>query len=128
MMKLLTIIVLSAIVISLLFSLGFAAGDAEKGKAFFNDPKLSGSSFGVSCNTCHPDGKGLEKSFNYSKKKWKSCSGEVKSLEDAINICIVTANKGQAIDPKSQKMKDLVEYIKSLGKKPKKRRSIQKSH
>lgn len=61
-MKLLTIIVLSAILISLLFSSGFAAGaDVEKGKALFNDPQLSGSSFGVSCNTCHPDGKGLEK-------------------------------------------------------------------
>jgi len=36
-MKLLTIIVLSAILISLLFSSGFAAGaDVEKGKALFN--------------------------------------------------------------------------------------------
>jgi len=119
-MKLLTIVVLSAILISLLLSSGFAAGaDVEKGKILFNDPQLSGSSFGVSCNTCHPDGKGLEKSFINSKKKWKTCSGEVKSLEDAINTCIVIANKGRAIDNKSQKMKDLVEYIKSFGKKPK---------
>lgn len=123
-MKLLTITALSAVVISLLFSSGFAAGDddVEKGKALFNDPKLSGSSFGVSCNVCHPDGKGLEKSFNDSKKKWKSWPGGVKSLEDAINNCIVMANKGQAIGPKSQNMKDLVEYIRSLGKKPKMQR------
>ena len=108
LMKLLIITALYTILISLLFSSGFAAGDdVKKGNALFNGPKLGGSSFGVSCRACHPEGKGLEKSF------------EVKSLEDAINTCIVVHNNGQAIDPKSQKMKDLVEYIKSLGKKPK---------
>lgn len=119
-MKLLTIILLSAIVISLLSSSVFAEGDAGRGKILFNDPKLGGSSFGINCNTCHPGGKDLEKSDGYDRKNWRSCSGELKSLEDAINNCIVIANKGQAIDPGSQKMKDLTAYIKSLGKKSKK--------
>ena len=119
-MKLLKIILLSAIVISLLSSSVFAAGDAGRGKILFNYPKLGGSSFGMNCNTCHPGGKGLEKSDGYDRKNWRSCSGEMKSLEDAINNCIVIANKGQAIDPGSQKMKDLVAYIKSLDKKSKK--------
>ena len=39
------------------------------------------------------------------------------SLEDASNVCIIMANKGKAIDPKSEDMKNLVAYIKSLGKK-----------
>jgi cytochrome c peroxidase len=98
----------------------FADGDVKRGKTLFNDPKLSGSSFGVSCNTCHPKGKGLEDSGATGKKTWSSCSGERNSLEDSINTCILMANKGQPIDLKSQDMKDLIAYIKSLANKTKK--------
>jgi cytochrome c len=31
-----------------------------------------------------------------------------------VNFCIVGANKGKAIDVKSQQMQDMVAYIKSL--------------
>ena len=41
-----------------------------------------------------------------------------KSLEEAVNFCIENANKGKAIDAKSDMMKDMVAYIKSLAKKP----------
>ena len=99
----------------------FADGDVKRGKTLFNDPKLSGSSFGVSCNACHPNGKGLEHSGEAGKTTWSSCSGERNSLEDAINTCILMANKGQPIDLKSQEMKDLIAYIKSLAKKTKKK-------
>jgi len=51
---------------------------------------------------------------------WSSCAGEQKSLEDSINICIQTANKGQPLELNSHEMKDLIAYIKSLGKKTKK--------
>jgi len=94
--------------------IAFADGDVKRGKALFSDPKLSGSSFGVSCNTCHPKGKGLEKARGSEKKKSKSCVSEQKSLEEKINTCILMANKGQPIDLKSQEMKDLVAYIESL--------------
>lgn len=97
-----------------LSSLAFADGDVKRGKVLFSDPKLSGSSFGVSCNTCHPKGKGLEKSGANWKKNCTSCSSEQKSLEEKINTCIVMANKGQPMDLKSQEMKDLVAYIESL--------------
>ena len=43
------------------------------------------------------------------------------SLEDAVNFCIENANKGKAIDPKSEQMKDMVAYIKSLGMKMEKK-------
>ena len=99
----------------------FADGDVKRGKTLFNDPKLSGSSFGVSCNTCHPRGKGLEHSWSIEKTTWSSCSGERNSLEDSINTCILTANKGQPLDLKSQEMKDLIAYIKSLAKNTKKK-------
>ena len=99
----------------------FAEGDVKRGKTLFNDPKLSGSSFGVSCNTCHPKGKGLENSGAADKRSWSSCAGEQKSLEDSINTCILMANKGQPLELNSQEMKDLIAYIKSLAKKVKKK-------
>ena len=45
-------------------------------------------------------------------------SKKQRNLKEAVNFCIVNANKGKAIDPKSGQTKDIVAYIKSL--KPKK--------
>jgi len=91
------------------------AADIEKGKALFNDPKFAGGTSGKSCNNCHPNGKGLEKAG--AKKKFGIMGQKQNSLEEAINFCIVNANKGKAIDVKSEDMKNIVAYIKSLGKK-----------
>ena len=111
----LRLLLITAVIV--LSTSAFAEGDLKRGKILFNDPKLSGSSFGVSCNACHPRGKGLEHAFSVGKTKWSSCSGERNSLEDAINTCILTANKGRPLDPQSQEMKDLIAYIKSLAEK-----------
>jgi len=91
------------------------AADIEKGKALFNDPKFAGGTSGKSCNTCHPNGKGLENAG--TKKKFGIMGQKQNSLEEAVNFCIVNANKGKAIDVKSEDMKNIVAYIKSLGKK-----------
>ena len=108
------IALLSLIALGLIFSFAYAAGDAEKGKALFNDSKFAG---GVkACNSCHPNGKGLEKAGD--KKEFQIMGKTQKSLEEAVNACIVNANKGKAIDAKSDQMKQIVAYIKSL--KPKK--------
>jgi cytochrome c553 len=101
-MKGLKITMLSMISLNLIFSLAMAAGDAEKGKALFNDPKFGGGTAGVSCNSCHPDGKGLEK------------AADKKDLEKFVNACIKNALKGKGIDTKSAEMADIVAYIKSL--------------
>ncbi len=116
-MKFLKIMLLSAIAVALIFSFAFAAGNVAKGKALFDDPKAFGAPDEKSCSSCHPNGKGLEKSGEKGKKEWKNPGGTWLSLEDASNVCIILANKGKAIDPKSGEMKDLVAYIKSLGKK-----------
>jgi cytochrome c553 len=106
-MKGLKITMLSMISVNLIFSLAMAAGDAEKGKALFNDPKFGGGTAGVSCNSCHPDGKGLEK------------AADKKDLEKFVNACIKNALKGKGIDTKSAEMIDVVAYIESLkGKTP----------
>jgi cytochrome c len=101
-MKGLKITMLSMVSVNLIFSLAIAAGDMEKGKALFNDPKFGGGTIGMSCNSCHPDGNGLEK------------AGDRKDLEKFVNGCIKNALKGKGIDPKSAEMTDIVSYIKSL--------------
>ena len=107
--------IVALIAIATLFAFAVLAMDKtpeERGKALFNDTMLGGGTSGKSCNTCHPDGKGLEGVG--SKKMWKNPGGEFKSLEEAVNICITLALKGTALDVKSDQMKDLVSYMKSI--------------
>ena len=106
-MRGLRIVVLVMISFALMFTLAMAAGDVGKGKALFSDPKFGGGTAGVSCNSCHPDGKGLEK------------ASDMKGLEKHVNACIKGALKGKGIDAKSAEMANIVAYIKSLkGKAP----------
>lgn len=103
------------ILLALFFATGVFARHhtpEDRGKALFNDPKLGGGTTGRSCSTCHPDGKGLEGIG--TKKEWKTPGGEFKTLEEAVNICITMALKGKALDVKSEQMKDLVSYLRSL--------------
>jgi cytochrome c len=111
-MKSLKIAFLSIIALSLVVTFAFATEDVAKGKALFNDVKFAGGTAGKSCNSCHPDGKGLEKSGE--KKEFNIMGKKQMSLEEAVNFCIVNANKGKAIDVKSEQMKDMLAYIKSL--------------
>src|SRR3990172_2057103 len=96
-MKGLKIALLVVLIVSLGTGIAFAAGaSVKKGKALFNDAKLGAA--GISCNACHPDGKGLEAAG--AKKEWKTPGGAHKTL-----------------DMKSDKMQSMVMYIKSLGEK-----------
>ncbi|MBE0425759.1 MAG: hypothetical protein IBX72_03825 [Nitrospirae bacterium] len=117
-MKSVRIALLSVIAIGLIFSYTFAAGDAEKGKSLFNDPKFAGGT--KACNECHPGGRGLEKSG--MKKEFNMGGKKQLGLEEAVNYCIVKANKGEAIDPKSEDMANIIAYIKSLKAEMPKRR------
>jgi cytochrome c553 len=110
------ILLLSMIAVALILSFAYAAGNVEKGKALFNDPKAFNATGEKSCNSCHPDGKGLEKAGVEGKETWTNPGGTWLALEDANNVCIMMANKGKTIDPMSEDMKDLVAFIKSLAK------------
>lgn len=117
-MKTAKIAVLSLLAAGLLVSVSFAAGgDVAKGKAMFNDAKLNGAPGVNSCNSCHPDGKALEKAGAMGRKDWTNPGGTWLALEDANNVCVIMAVKGKALDPRSQEMADLVAYIKSLARK-----------
>jgi cytochrome c peroxidase len=89
----------------LIVGIVFAAQEAsiDKGKALFNDPNLGTN--GKTCNTCHPDGKGLEK------------AGAMSDLENMINGCIKSSIKGKALDAKSMEIQSITLYIKNLSAK-----------
>jgi cytochrome c len=111
-MKVLRTMLLCLIAIGLIFSVAFAASDVERGKKLFNDATAFGGR--KACSACHPNGRGLGRAG--SKKKFGIMGGTQDSLEEAVNLCIVNASKGQAIAEDSEEMKDIVAYIKSLGK------------
>lgn len=114
-MKKIKVLFVIPIAVAWLFSVALATNHTaeERGEAHFKNPNFAGGQ--KACNTCHPDGKGLSKAGE--KTTFKIMGGKQNSLEEANNVCIVNANKGQAIDEKSDKMQELVSYIKSLGKK-----------
>ena len=107
-MKSLQVILITLVALFIVCSLGLAGekGNADKGKALFNDAKFAGGK--KACGECHPNGKGLEKAAD--KKEFKTQD----SLERQVNACIVGANKGNVIEPKSAEMADIIAYIKSL--------------
>lgn len=113
-MQILRIGVLAVIALCLVFSFAFAKHHTpeERGKTLFNDKKFAGGS--KACNDCHAGGKGLEAAA--SKKDFKLMGKSAKTLEDVVNICIVSGNGGKAIDVKSDQMKDMVAFLKSLEK------------
>lgn len=111
-MKMVKIMMICLLIAGLTSAVAFAGAAEDKGKALFNDAKFAGGS--KACNSCHKDGKGLENAAD--KKEFKIMGKTQKSLEEAINFCIVNASKGKAIDAKSEDMKAMVAYIKSLKK------------
>jgi len=111
-MKILKVVLLLIAAYGMILSFAHAAGDAVKGKASFNDTTFAGATTGKSCNTCHPNGNGLEKAGD--KPEFSIMGGTQKSLEEVVNVCIENAIQGKAIDPSSEQMTDIVAYIKSL--------------
>ena len=114
-MKRNAISVIVPIALILTFSVAFAMSHnaAEKGKAHFENPNFAGGK--KDCNSCHPKGKRLSKAG--SKSEFFIMGKKQNSLEEAINVCIVKANKGQAIAEDSKEMQEMVSFIKSLGPK-----------
>jgi len=97
------------------FSFTFAIAEnhtaEERGKTHFNNPAFAGGK--KSCSTCHSGGKGL-KDVDV-KTSFSIMGGKQANLEEVINVCIVNANKGNALEVNSTEMQELVSYIKSLG-------------
>ena len=101
-MKVSTVSMFSLLAVLLAWSFASAAGDAARGKMFFDDPKFAGATAGKSCSSCHPDAKGAAKAADKT------------GIRETINACIVNALHGKAIDPQSSEMDDMVAYLKSV--------------
>lgn len=99
--------------VGLISSSAFAAGSSAKGRELFNNPKFAGNKTGNSCNTCHPNGSGLENAG--SKKEFHIMGGTQHSLEEAVIACIKGALNGKPIKTGSAEMSDITAYIRSLG-------------
>lgn len=113
-MKQKTIFLLTVLALALSFTFAFAKHHTpeDRGMGHFNNPEFAGGK--RSCNTCHPSGRGLEGAG--AKSNFAIMGGQQGSLEDAVNMCIVNANKGNAIGVDSTEMQEIVSYIKSLGR------------
>ena len=77
---------------------------AELGEKLFNNPELGGSKNAMSCGTCHPQGKGMEK------------AGSNPQIVAMINRCIQGPLKGEKINEKTDTIESLKMYLKSLAK------------
>ncbi len=111
-MDLLKIVLLFMTIVWFIASFVFADGNSEKGKVFFNDPLFAGATGGKTCNSCHPEGKGLDKTG--SKKEFSIMGERQAGLDESVNFCIVHALKGNALSPQSEDMANIISYIRSL--------------
>ena len=102
-MKKIVTMAIVALALTLFATTGMAGkSSVEMGKKLFNDPTLSGSTNDRTCNSCHDNGSGLEK------------SGNNKKLAKIINRCIIGPLKGKKLDGRSIEMRSLKMYIHSL--------------
>ncbi|MFH1217388.1 MAG: cytochrome c peroxidase [Pseudomonadota bacterium] len=104
MKKMSAVLILSLIAVC--FSLPAQAEEPslELGKQLFNNPGLGASTNDKSCNSCHPDGKGLEK------------ADANQQLTQIINKCIKGPMQGEGINEETVAMKSLKLYLQSLAK------------
>lgn len=75
----------------------------ELGTLLFHDPALGGSRNEKSCNTCHPDGRGLEQATRRS------------NLTEVIKSCILGPMDGNRVDARRVDLRSLKMFIESLG-------------
>ena len=97
----------------------------ERGKALFNDTSLGTSE--MSCNSCHKAG-GTEDSkmgdmnvpawdnLKAQYPKYFAMAKRVMTLDQIVNVCLVQAMKGEALNWDSQKLTDLTAYCASVKK------------
>lgn len=116
MKKIVFILTASVICLSLSYAI---AGSSLKGKAYFNDKEFAWSTNQKSCNSCHPNGKGL--GMSGEKSSFKIMGNKLESLEEVINFCIENALEGQKLKIHSEEMQNMMLYIKTIKAKKKKK-------
>lgn len=88
------------------------AREAEKlvveGSRIFHNGDLLGSTVGVSCDMCHPDGSNTHPE---TYPKFQAQMGRVALLRDMINWCIINPVRGERFNPDDARMRALEAYI-----------------
>lgn len=83
------------------------------GNQIFHDDKLLGSTNGVSCAMCHPNGANTHPE---TYPKFQVQLKRVALLRDMINWCIENPSRGKQLDANDPKMRALEAYIMSQRK------------
>lgn len=78
----------------------------EMSEKLWGDTKLGKS--GLSCSTCHADGKGLKKE---PFPKFINMAGDIVTMDQMINFCMTNPMKGKPLAWNSQEMTALASYI-----------------
>ena len=100
------------VILGLFFSLAWADHPMERGRIIFEDPNFAAGV--IACNSCHPNGSGLEKASG--KTEFKVRDRTFGTLEEVVNYWIEYGTLGRPIGVDSYHMQDLVAYIESLAK------------
>jgi cytochrome c len=79
-----------------------------EGSRIFHNAALLGSTNGVSCDMCHPDGSNTHPE---TYPKFQVQMGRVALLRDMINWCIENPVRGARFEPDSPEMRALEAYI-----------------
>lgn len=79
-----------------------------EGSRIFHDAEQLGSTNGVSCDMCHPDGSNTHAE---TYPKFQVQMGRVALLRDMINWCIEQPVRGERLDADDPKMRALEAYI-----------------
>jgi cytochrome c len=82
--------------------LGGDLPSAARGKELFDSKELGTN--GMSCSTCHPDGKRLQGVAALADE----------DLAATVNACLSGPLKGKTLDPGSTDMKSLMLYLKGF--------------
>lgn len=101
-MRPLTVPVICAVLLNICGAWGAETPTLERGRQLFTSKELGTS--GMSCASCHPDGKGL---------KGIETAGD-EQLTDTVNTCIAGPLKGIQLRQESSDMKSLLLYLKSF--------------
>jgi cytochrome c peroxidase len=91
-----------AVMLTAVIGVAAEKSSAELGQQLFSDAALGGSADDKSCNSCHAEGKGLEK------------AGANAKLTKAINDCLTGQMGGEKIDGRTASMRSLKMYVESL--------------
>ena len=101
----------------------FVMTDMEKvevyGEELWTDTKLGTS--GLSCSSCHPNGKDLRKG---SYPKSIKMAGDILTLDQMINFCMVNPMNAKPLSWNHQKMTALAYYVSTHSNDPEKKEAV----